>query len=99
MQGLLVCRAEGYGDSLFLQQVLAVLGVWQQGTGRAGGIKEAGVHLAVAGQAGEEAGPRLQGVCQYLHYLDTWHVPTCCNCLRHLYPINPAMHIVGESCI
>lgn len=99
MQGLLVCRAEGYGDSLFLQQVLAVLGVRQQGTGCAGGIKEAGVDLAVAGETGEEVGAGLQGVRQYLHNLDAWHVPTCRNCLRHLYPINPAMHIASESCI
>ena len=86
---LLVCRAEGNGDSLLVQHVLA-LALRGEGTGAAGRIKEAWVHLAVAGQAGEDPSPLLEGVRKDLHHLDAWHVPARLHSLRNLHPINPA---------
>ena len=89
---LLVSRAKGDCDSLLLQQVLAMPGVRQQCAASARGVEEARVDLAVAGQAGKQASPGLQGVCQDLHDLDAWHVPASLHCLWHLHPINPAAH-------
>lgn len=71
---LLVCRAEGDGDGLLVHAVRA-LAVRGEGTAAAGGVKEAGVDLAVTGQAGEDPRPLLEGVSQDLHDLDAGHVP------------------------
>ena len=86
---LLVGRAEGNGNGLLVQHVLA-LAVGREGTGTTRSIKEAWVDLAVAGQTGEDPGPLLKGVGQDLHHLNAWHVPPCLYCLRNLHPINPA---------
>lgn len=88
LRSLLVCRAEGNGDSLLVQHVLP-LAVRGEGTGAARRIKEAWVDLAVAGQAGENPSPLLEGVCKDLHDLDAWHVPARLHSLRNLHPINP----------
>ena len=89
LQVLLVCRAEGNGDGLLVAHVLAIA-VRGKGAGAARRIEEAGVDLAVTGQAGEDPSPLLQGVCKDLHDLDAWHVPACLHSLWYLHPINPA---------
>lgn len=60
-----------------------------EGTAAAGGIEEARVDLAVAGQAGEDPASLLQGVSQDLHDLDARHVPARLHSLRYLHSINP----------
>lgn len=85
---LLVCRAKGDGNSSLVHAVRA-FAVRGEGTAAAGGIKEAGVDLAVTGQAGEDSGPLLEGVGQDLHDLDAGHVPPRLHSLRYLHSINP----------